>query len=82
MSMNVSRIGAAARIKVIFKASVDISTAQLFAVMLEVFGGVYRTQNPRAIGVIPADARKASGLREQLAKWEEEGAIESWRAAT
>ncbi len=80
--MNVPRIGATARIKVIFKQSVDLSTAQLFAVMLEVFGGVYRTQNPRSIGVIPADARKASSLREQLAAWEEEGAIESWRAAT
>jgi hypothetical protein len=72
----------AARIKVIFKQSVDLSTVQLFAVMLEVFGGVYRTQNPRSIGVIPGDARKASGLRLQLAEWENEGAVESWRAAT
>jgi hypothetical protein len=75
--MNIARIGAA-RVKVIFKQSVDLSTVQLFAVMLEVFGGVYRTQNPRSIGVVPADARKASGLRVQLAEWEHEGAIESW----
>ena len=75
--MYVPRIGAT-RIKVIFKQSVDLSTVQLFAVMLEVFGGVYRTQNPRSIGVVPADARKASGLRVQLAEWEHEGAIESW----
>lgn len=79
--MAVARISAA-RIKVIFKQSVDLSTVQLFAVMLEVFGGVYRTQNPRSIGVIPADARKASGLRLQLAAWEQEGAVESWRPAT
>lgn len=79
--MNVPRIGAS-RIKVIFKQSVDLSTVQLFAVMLEVFGGVYRTHNPRSIGVIPSDARKASGLRLQLAEWENEGAIESWRPAT
>ncbi|HYY62552.1 MAG TPA: hypothetical protein VE756_14305 [Burkholderiales bacterium] len=71
----------AARIKVIFKQSVDLSTVQLFAVMLEVFGGVYRTHNPRSIGVIPADARKASGLRLQLAEWEAEGAVESWKYA-
>ena len=75
--MSIARIGGA-RIKVIFKQSVDLATVQLFAVMLEVFGGVYRTQNPRSIGVIPADARKASGLRLQLAEWENEGAIESW----
>ena len=75
--MNIRPISVA-RIKVIFKQSVDLSTVQLFAVMLEVFGGVYRTQNPRSIGVIPADARKASGLRLQLAEWENEGAIESW----
>jgi hypothetical protein len=75
--MNIARIGAA-RVKVIFRQSVDLSTVQLFAVMLEVFGGVYRTQNPRSIGVVPADARKASGLRVQLAEWEHEGAIESW----
>ena len=79
--MSISRLSAA-RIKVIFRQSVDLSTVQLFAVMLEVFGGVYRTQNPRSIGVIPADARKASGLRLQLAEWENEGAVESWRAAT
>ena len=79
--MNVLRIGAAARIKVIFRQSVDLSTVQLFAVMLEVFGGVYRTQNPRSIGVVPADARKASGLRVQLAEWEQEGAVESWKPA-
>jgi hypothetical protein len=78
MTLNLPRIGAA-RIKVIFKQSVDLSTVQLFAVMLEVFGGVYRTQNPRSIGVIPADARKASGLRLQLAEWEQEGAVESWK---
>jgi len=75
--MNIARIGAA-RVKVIFRQSVDLSTVQLFAVMLEVFGGVYRTQNPRSIGVVPVDARKASGLRVQLAEWENEGAIESW----
>jgi hypothetical protein len=75
--MNIARIGAA-RVKVLFKQSVDLSTVQLFAVMLEVFGGVYRTQNPRSIGVVPADARKASGLRVQLAEWEDEGAIDSW----
>jgi hypothetical protein len=75
--MMIARIGAA-RVKVIFRQSVDLSTVQLFAVMLEVFGGVYRTQNPRSIGVVPADARKASGLRVQLAEWEHEGAIESW----
>jgi hypothetical protein len=79
--MNIRPISVA-RIKVIFKQSVDLSTVQLFAVMLEVFGGVYRTQNPRSIGVIPADARKASGLRLQLAEWEAEGAVESWRHAT
>lgn len=79
--MHVPRIGTATRLKVIFKQSVDLSTVQLFAVMLEVFGGVYRTQNPRSLGVIPADARKASGLRLQLAEWEKEGAIESWKAA-
>jgi len=79
--MYVPRIGAT-RIKVIFKQSVDLSTVQLFAVMLEVFGGVYRTQNPRSIGVVPADARKASGLRLQLAECESEGAVESWRPAT
>ena len=79
--MYVPRIGAT-RIKVIFKQSVDLSTVQLFAVMLEVFGGVYRTQTPRSIGVVPADARKASGLRLQLAEWESEGAVESWRPAT
>ena len=72
----------AARVKVVFKQSVDLSTVRLFALMLEVFGGVYRTQNPRSIGVIPSDARKASGLRLQLAAWEREGAVESWTHAT
>jgi hypothetical protein len=72
----------ATRVKVTFRQSVDLSTVQLFAVMLEVFGGVYRTQNPRSIGVIPADAGKASGLRLQLGEWEQEGAVESWKPVT
>jgi hypothetical protein len=72
----------AGRVKVIFKPSIDPATVDTFAGVMEVLGHVYRTQDVRSVIVMPPDARRADTLRQQLAVWEKEGAVESWGHAT
>jgi hypothetical protein len=72
----------AGRVKVVFRESIDLPTVDMFAVVLEIFGHMYRTQDARAIVVMPPDERKANDLRLQLEEWEKEGAVESWNHAT
>jgi len=52
----------------------------MFAVVLELFGTIYRSQNPGELIILPND-RSASDLRAQLAAWQQDGAL-SWSDAT
>jgi hypothetical protein len=67
------------RVRVMFKPQMPPEDREMFSVVLEVFGSVYRSHNADEIIILPTD-RASSALKAQLAVWREDGHL-SWSDA-
>jgi hypothetical protein len=70
----------AQRVRITFRPQIPQQDRDMFAVVLELFGTVYKSQNPDEIIILPKD-RAAADLKAQLTVWQEDGHL-SWSDAT